>query len=325
MMTQEIGVVVIGRNEGERLIASLTSIKPRTSNIVYVDSGSVDGSVKEAEGFGAFVVVLDLTKPFTAARARNAGFFALVRRWPQIRFVQFIDGDCLLAEDWLEIASDFIEQRNEIAIVCGRRRERYPGESVYNKLADLEWDTPIGETATCGGDALVRVQAFEAVGGFCSRLIAGEEPELCVRLREMGWKIWRLDAEMTQHDMAMTRFRQWWIRSVRSGYGTAEVWLLHYKSPSGIWGREVARGIFWGGALPAVIVVGGFFYPALLCAALAYPLQFIRVAFKQGAAKPESWIYSFFTAISKFASFQGTLRLAWHTLHGGKIRLIEYK
>ena len=36
---------------------------------------------------------------------------------------------------------------------------------------------------------LVRVEAFEAVGGFRPELIAGEEPELCMRLREKGWKI----------------------------------------------------------------------------------------------------------------------------------------
>ena len=37
----------------------------------------------------------------------------------------------------------------------------------------------------------MRVEAFEAVGGYRAQLIAGEEPELCVRLREIGWKIWR--------------------------------------------------------------------------------------------------------------------------------------
>ena len=153
-------------------------------------------SVTAARQIGAFVVILDLSKPFTAARARNEGVGALKALRRSVRFVQFVDGDCTLANDWIDKAFTFIAQREDVAVVCGRRRERYPRASIYNLLFDLEWDTPVGEFPACGGDALVRLKAFDAVGGFRPQLIAGEEPELCVRLRERGWKIWRLDAEM---------------------------------------------------------------------------------------------------------------------------------
>ena len=156
---------------------------------VYVDSSSTDRRVAEAERRGDHVFQLDLTRPFTAGRARNEGFAAL----KAVEFVQFIDGDCELAPTWLERARSFLDERPDVAVVCGRRQERDPQASVYNQLCDLEWNTPIGEAEACGGDALMRAAPFAALGGFSDYLIAGEEPELCHRLRAEGWKIWRLD------------------------------------------------------------------------------------------------------------------------------------
>ena len=301
MNHEYVGIVVIGRNEGERLVDCLASVKAVTGNIVYVDSGSTDGSIAAAKRIGASVVMLDLSQPFTAARARNEGFAALKAYGPGIRFVQFIDGDCILDCGWIDKALAFIEQREDVAIVCGRRRERYPAASIYNRLFDLEWDTPIGEAVACGGDALTRVKAFEAVGGFRPRVIAGEEPELCVRLREGGWKIWRLDAEMTQHDAAMTRLGQWWVRAVRSGYGFAEVSRLHRTSPFRIWTRAIPSAIFWGGLLPALIVLGGLVDPRFLCAALVYPLEVLWIAIRRGLASPCVWTYAVLTMLAKVA------------------------
>jgi GT2 family glycosyltransferase len=325
MIPDEIGAVVIGRNEGQRLIHCLASVKSTTSSIVYVDSGSTDGSKAAAEDLGASVVALNLTRPFTAARARNEGFAALKALRPGVRFVQFIDGDCVLVKDWLDVAVPFIKDRKDLAIVCGRRRERDPAASVYNQLADIEWDTPVGETLACGGDALVRAEAFEAVGGFRPRLIAGEEPELCVRLREKGWKLWRLNAEMTRHDMAMTRFAQWWLRNVRAGHAYAEVSQLHQTSPFGIWRREKLRAAFWGGLLPAAIFVGAAIHPLALTGALAYLVQICRIAFARGPASSKSWTYGLFVMIAKFAEFQGLVTFYSRQWRRYATTLIEYK
>src|ERR1700676_521592 len=116
----DVGIVAIGRNEGKRLIDCLASVRSATANIVYVDSGSTDDSVDAAEEIGARVVKLDLAEPFTAARARNEGFTKLMALWPNILFVQFIDGDCTLAPLWIDKAVAFMEQRPDVAIVCGR-------------------------------------------------------------------------------------------------------------------------------------------------------------------------------------------------------------
>jgi len=325
MILNNIGVVAIGRNEGERLIDCLASARSDVRDIVYVDSGSTDGSIVAAEQIGAFVVALDLSRPFTAARARNEGFVALKALRPDVRFVQFVDGDCTLAREWLDKALAFMEQREDVAIVCGRRRERHPAASVYNELCDLEWDTPIGEASACGGDALVRVKAFEAVGGFRSQLIAGEEPELCVRLREIGWRIWRLDAEMTFHDAAMRRFGQWWVRAVRCGHAYAEVSRLHRTSPVGIWRRETARAVFWGGLLPIAICLAAMVHVVALGGALAYFLQVCRIAFAREPISSHSWVYAVFVMLAKFAEVQGILTFYRRQWHRQASTLIEYK
>ena len=324
-MLDDIGIVAIGRNEGARLIACLASAKLETDTVVYVDSGSTDGSAAAAKGLGAFVVNLDLSRPFTAARARNEGFAALKALKSNIRFVQFIDGDCMLAKGWLTAAATFFGQRKDVAIVCGRLRERYPTASVYNQLCDIEWDTPVGESLACGGNAMARVEAFEATGGFSSQLIAGEEPELCLRLREGGWKIWRLDAEMGVHDAAMTRFAQWWVRSVRFGYAMTEVSLVHQASSFGIWKREVVSTIFWGGLLPLTICLGALIHPIALVGILAYVIQFCRILVARGPTSRKSWTCAGFLMLAKFPEMQGMLKFFWRQLRRWPAALIEYK
>jgi GT2 family glycosyltransferase len=325
VVTHEIGVIAIGRNEGRRLIDCLASVRSATADVVYVDSGSTDGSVAAAERTGASVVKLDLTRPFTAARARNEGFAALNTLRPNIRYIQFIDGDCTLAQFWIDRALAFMEERADVAIVCGRRRERHPTASIYNRLLDDEWNTPVGEATACGGDALVRVEAFQRIGGFRPWLIAGEEPELCLRLREDGWKIWRLGEEMTQHDAAMHAFRQWWIRSVRSGYGFAEVSRLHCKSSHVPWRREIVRASFWAGVLPLAIGAGALIHPFALWITLAYPLQVLRLAIRRRATSFDSWSFALLSVTAQFAHLLGILKFCWRHWRQQANQLIEYK
>ena len=324
-MQNKLGAVVIGRNEGERLVRCLASLKPYTRNVVYVDSGSKDNSVRSARDSGASVVVLSSDKPYSAARGRNEGFATIKELVPELEFVQFIDGDCTLVPGWIESALTYIGQRNDLALVCGRRRERFPNASIYNKLCDLEWNTPIGEATACGGDMLVRTDAYQKAGGFREQLIAGEEPEFCVRLREQGWKIWRMDADMTLHDAAMKHFSQWWARTVRCGYAYAEVSTLHARSCHGVWKRETLRAIFWGGLLPVGILIGAVFHPVIAAGAAIYPVQIVRIASTRGIGSAQSWLYALFLTIGKPAEFVGITRYFKRRLFSRPASLIEYK
>lgn len=212
-----LAVVIIGRNEGARLIRGLACVAA-ADRVVYVDSGSTDGSQQAAAKAGAEVVALDMSQPFTAARARNAGLERLRMHGTRPTLVQFMDGDCELQPEWLPAARTFLDSHPEVGVVFGRRRERFPDATIYNRMCDWEWDVPLGEQRACGGDALMRMDALDEVGGYNPALIAGEEPEMCVRLRAAGWKIWRIDTEMTLHDAAMTRLGQFWSRARRAGH-----------------------------------------------------------------------------------------------------------
>ena len=327
-MISDVGCVIIGRNEGDRLRACLESLVGKTAAMVYVDSGSTDDSVALARGLGVTVVELDMAIPFTAARGRNEGSRVLQGRLPSLRYIQFVDGDCEILPGWLDEAREFLESRPEVAVACGRRRERYPEHSIYNKLCDMEWDTPLGEAKACGGDAMIRAAALLEVGGYRNDLIAGEEPELCVRLRLAGWKVWRIDRDMTLHDAAMMRFGQWWKRSVRSGHAFAEGAYLHGASSERHWVRESRRAWVWGGVIPLLILLG---VPMLGWGALAlsflYPLQALRLALqgKSSLSLRDRWLRAVFLVLSKFPEFAGQVRYRVSRLQLAKVELIEYK
>ncbi|MET0612923.1 MAG: glycosyltransferase family A protein [Pseudomonas caspiana] len=321
-----MGVVVIGRNEGLRLERCLVSLVGAAEQVVYVDSGSTDDSVQMAKALGVEVVELDMSIPFTAARARNEGFAGLQHLLPAIRYVQFVDGDCEVVTGWLTRAQAFLDGRPEVAVVCGRRRERFPQRSIYNLLCDLEWDTPVGEAKACGGDALMRADAFSEASGFRADLIAGEEPELCVRLRANGWKVWRLAEEMTLHDAAMTRFGQWWRRTLRGGHAFAEGAFLHGAAPEKHWLRESRRAWFWGLGVPLATVIAMLMlgWPGLLLL-LVYPLQVVRLARRGDRSPRENWLLALFLVLGKFPEMLGQAKFLLNRFGTGKTALIEYK
>jgi glycosyltransferase involved in cell wall biosynthesis len=324
-----LGVVIIGRNEGERLRRCLMSVSATPSTIVYVDSGSSDGSLVLAAQLGAQVVELDRHLPFTAARARNTGLARLRELNPGIELVQFVDGDCEVVPGWLEKAVGAILGDSSVAVVCGRRRERHPEASVYNRLCDIEWNTPIGFAKACGGDALMRIGPLSDVGGYNPSLIAGEEPDLCLRLRQRGHRILRIDAEMTLHDANITRFSQWWRRTVRSGHAYAEGFTLHRREPGGYCAKQVRSNLMWGAFLPLLCFALLWLLPTLGSLFLVgYPLLALRVfrsSRRRGIPRKDAWLFALFCVLGKFPSSYGQLRYWTKATLGQRSALIEYK
>ena len=320
-----IGVVVIGRNEGDRLVTALRSTLRGNASVCYVDSGSKDGSVAQAQKMGAMVVSLDPARPFSAARARNAGFDALFEAEGSVAFVQFMDGDCELDPAWIGTAMDFLQSNPSAAIACGRRRERFPESSIYNRLCDMEWNTAIGKTLECGGDFMVRASAFTQVSGFRAGMIAGEEPELCARLRAAGWEIWRLDAEMTRHDANMLRFRQWWRRALRCGYAYASITHLHGRGPDRLKRRQMRSAIAWGAVIPAVILAGALVFPPFILLFGIYVVQAVRIGLRMERLGKNRVLFGASVMIGKFAEAVGVANFWLHRLRGRSGVLIEYK
>jgi glycosyltransferase involved in cell wall biosynthesis len=322
------GVVVIGRNEGIRLERCLVSLSPQHQPVVYVDSGSTDDSVGMAKRTGADVVELDMSIPFTAARARNAGFERLMLIHPHLEYVQFVDGDCEVSDDWLSIAAGHLDDAPGTAIVCGLRRERHPEASIYNQICDLEWNGEPGHVEACGGDFMVRTAVFREVNGFNAALAAGEDPEFGYRVRLAGWKIFRIERTMTVHDAAIYRFSQWLRRSTRSGFAyAARAWLHRHDGTRYCW-RENGRIFLWGGALPAVILsVVLAIGPAGLILVGIYPLQIWRCYRHERLLLPKhvAILHAIFLVAGKSPEFFGQLVFAWRRLLRRDQALIEYK
>ena len=326
MMMPKIGIVIIGRNEGERLIRCIQSLHQYIANIVYVDSASTDRSIEAAKKLGAHTLALSMLKPFTAARARNAGFAELLKFSPETEFVQFVDGDCEVLNHWVKVAATFLQDNPQIAVVSGVLNERFPDKTIYNTLCDLEWKMPIGEVKACGGNALVRVSAFKEVDGFLPTLIAGEEPEMCVRLRKKGWKVWHLADQMMLHDAEMTQFKQWWRRTMRAGYAFAEGAFLHGAAPEYHWVAESKRAWLWGFFIPLAIVILALLKPVwAILLLLVYPLQWLRLSLKSQHPFKTASLQAFFLTIGKFAEMAGQVKFLWHRYHDKQSQIIEYK
>jgi GT2 family glycosyltransferase len=321
-----VGVVVIGRNEGDRLRRCLTSAVREARHLLYVDSGSADGSVALAQSLGVETFALDTSVPFSAARARNEGQARLRQMHPHLRYLQFVDGDCELCEDWLSAAAEFLDSHADVAVALGRLREKHPERSVFNTMIQFEWDLPPGETRTCGGIAMMRASAFDQVQGFRTDLIAGEEPELCVRLRRNGWRIWRLAGDMALHDLAMSRFSQWWKRQLRTGHVFAEGVALHGAPPERHCVRQYCSALLWGLGIPLATLASIAYFGASGAVVLAlYPLQVVRLALRGRGSARQNWLYGSFLVIGKFPTMLGVLHFHIHRALGHRRRLIEYK
>ncbi len=328
MKGEIVGIVVIGRNEGERLKRCVQSVLSQTDKIVYVDSWSSDDSVGYAESIGVDVLRLDMRIPFSAGRARNEGFQLLNEKNNKLKYIQFIDGDCQFCEGWLSFAYTYLESNESCAVASGRRKERFPEDSIYNMLCDIEWNTPIGETQACGGDFMIRKEAFLQVDGFNPVVISGEEPEMCYRLRKKNWSIFRLDHPMTMHDAAITRFSQWWKRCLRTGHGYAQGFSLHAHDGQGYYFKESAKSWFWAFFFPASVLILAFSVNIVfLLLTTAYLVQLVKIAlhmYKRLGNSKHSLIYSFFTVIGKCPQCMGQLLFIKRKLLRKRYTIIEY-
>jgi GT2 family glycosyltransferase len=334
MSSIDIGVVVIGRNEGERLKASLAALSG-IDHIVYVDSGSTDGSQDHARSKGVQVIALPVPPKFTAARARNAGIEALLKTVPDITKIQFIDGDCTVEPGWIETASASLDADPQLGGVFGRRREIAPDRSLYNRICDIEWDVPIGPTLATGGDAMFRVGALSDVSGYDPALIAGEEPDMCLRMGRKGWRFARIDAPMTQHDAQILRFGQWWRRAKRAGFAAASHVSRHGANslPGDI--AQVKRMIAWGGLLPLLflaLLLLGLTDRRFALAPLAVPLllvaQWLRLSVAERRTMPNASLAlkaGGLRVIHQFAAMAGLLSYYAGKALGRERGIIEYR
>ena len=319
----DVGIVIIGRDEGEQLLPAFRSARDSGACVVYVDSASTDNSVELARHEGLETVVLSTEVPLSAARGRNAGFQYLSTHYPALHFIQFVDGDCELDTDWLATAQRELERDETLALVCGQLRERHPDKSIYGLLCDMEWRKPGGEITYSGGIFMIRAAVFAQMKGVDPSGPAGEEPELCNRIRAAGHRIVRVDAPMAIHNANMIRFGQWWTRNYRTGYGGLDI-----QSRFGQLGfSKINRSAWiWVVGWPATVVaaaLAGFVVggatTAMVCggvAAAILPAQIARLAAKTKTPElswPQAITCASMTLLSKVAQIQG--QVSWYLHH----------
>ncbi len=328
---EHVGAVVIGRNEGERLIRALRAVVPQVRGVVYADSGSSDASPQRAAELGVRVVTIDT--PYTAAKGRQAGLDELLRLAPDLELVQFIDGDCILREGWLAAACDLMARDDRVGAISGRRREEHPGATIYNAMIDVDWNATPGACDYPGGDSLCRVSALRQIGGWSQDLISGEDPDLGFRLRDAGWGVLRLGEEMTLHDINMRSFGAYWRRAVRAGYGFLEVGWRHRRRTGRWWLGRVRSAALYAVLLPVVLVAGcvapwPLAWVASVLAALLYARLFWalwRRCRAMGVDGRVSAAYALANMACKGAVLQGAVRYVLAAARGRRVAIIEYK
>ncbi|MGE0790026.1 MAG: glycosyltransferase family 2 protein [Sandaracinaceae bacterium] len=326
-----VGVVLIGKNEGDRLVRSLASVCDGERPVVYVDSASTDGSCDAARRAGATVVELDMSIPFSAARARNAGWRRLLEIAPSVEHVQFIDGDCEVLDGWIDAAEETLDAHDEAVAVCGWRRERAPESSAFNRVCDVEWRSgPVGTVTCFGGDVMIRASALVATGGYDPSVIAAEDDELGVRLRRVtGGSLLRIDRDSTLHDAAMTKVSEWWRRAKRCGHGYAQVHHLHGAPPERYFETNLRRTVMWGALAPLGAAALSVPTMGLSWLALArYPAVAVRTAMST-RAKGFEWGHAIAWGVSCAAApipeALGVLKFHADRIRGRAPKIIEYK
>jgi glycosyltransferase involved in cell wall biosynthesis len=324
-------IVVIGRNEGQGLARCLESIQQvrgvTIREVIYVDSDSTDGSPELASRYGATVIKVHPERP-TAAIGRNAGW-----RRAASELILFLDGDTVLHPDFPLAACYALSLDASIAVVSGHRREIHPEQSVYNRVSDLDWVSPTGFSEFCGGDALMRHKALLETGGFDEGLIAGEEPELCRRMRARGYRILHIDHPMTGHDLQILHWSQYWKRATRTGHAYAEVSERFRDSDDPLWTSErngnLIRGGFWIVSFAAAIAAGFWYGPVSITLWLALLLLLsLRSAWKARWKTRNTFtllVYGIHSQLQQFPICVGQLKYELDKIRRKRSRLIEYK
>jgi GT2 family glycosyltransferase len=241
-----VSVVVCSHN-GERTLGDcldgLEALEYPDFEVIVVDDGSTDGTAAIATQHGFRVIT---TRHQGLASARNTGLSAATGE-----IVAYIDDDARPDPDWLTFLATSFLTTSHVGI--GGPNVEYPGDG---EVAECVAKAPGGPVHVLvsdteaehlpGCNCAFRKAALEGVGGFDTRFwAAGDDVDLCWRLRDEGWTLGFSPGAVVWHH-ARASLRAYWRQQV--GYGKAEA-LLERKWPEkyNVPGHLTWTGRLYGG------------------------------------------------------------------------------
>jgi O-antigen biosynthesis protein len=246
--------VVLCTYNGSRFIRDamegLSRLDYPNHEVIVVNDGSTDSTLDIVSEYGGMRVIT--TENNGLSMARNIGLSAASGE-----IVAYIDDDAYPDRHWLKYLASAFDDPSVAG--AGGPNLLPPGTSLVERCVDGSPGNPIpvlvddreAEHIT-GCNMAFRKGALEAIGGFDTQFrVAGDDVDLCWRIREKGWRIgYHAAAQVWHHrrNQVRTYLKQ------QKGYGRAEAmlerkWPEKYNSA----GHITWAGRIYGNGLPRSI------------------------------------------------------------------------
>jgi glycosyltransferase involved in cell wall biosynthesis len=273
-----VSIIIKTLNEEKGIAATLHSalraLKTVGGEVILADSCSSDRTVEIARGYPVRIVQLAHPEERCCGVGPQLGY-----QHARGEFIYLVDGDMQLLDGFLPLALAFLRAHPTIAGVGGRVLEMNLDNPEYQSRRDLWAQGQPGPANRLDGGGVYRRQAIEDVGYFSNRnLHSYEEFDLAVRLRSLGWELWRMPVDAVSHYGHETPALQLLWKRWRNGYlwGLGELLRASLGQPrmALVWQevREVriyAAVLLWWLALAALWLWPASLWPASEWAAFA--------------------------------------------------------
>jgi glycosyltransferase involved in cell wall biosynthesis len=195
-----VSVIIKALNEEERIAATIESalraVAAVGGEVVLADSCSSDRTVELAMKYPVRIVQLAHPNERRCGVGPQLGY-----QHSNGEFIYIVDGDMQMLEGFLEEALDVLARQPDVAGVGGRVVELNTESLEYVAREErVAAHRQAGIVDRLDGGGLYRRSAIEAAGYFSDRnLHSYEEFDLGVRLRSLGWKLWRIPRGAVNH------------------------------------------------------------------------------------------------------------------------------
>lgn len=184
-----VSVIIPVYNGSKYLSEAIDSVANQTYTpleIIMVDDGSTDDSVRIAESFHKIKIIKQ--KNQGNASARNEGI-----KKSQGKFISFLDADDYWTRDKIKTQIEFLLGNTEFDCVVGKFKNFFqPGEKIPQYINKMVFLNPKKGEMLCLGTLLAPITLFDRVGLFNRSLRIGVDLDWFFKAREIGIKIGKI-------------------------------------------------------------------------------------------------------------------------------------